>query len=150
MQDLGSVLLQARQQLEIYQASRAKCIQACRSIRDRNTLANASKFLSLGMGEFRLRADELFLTVSDVFGDDFANKPCTGTPPVDMFFGKIMRIPKNAPAATDFPTELRKLYRTGHRFMRLIDDAVEHSSAAKMRLSKCKSDYECSWQAMCL
>ena len=102
------------------------------------------------MGEFRLRADELFLSVSDVLGDDFANQQCAGAPPVDMFFGKIMRIDKSASAATDFPTELRKLYRTGHRFMRLIDDAVEHSSAAKMRLSKCKSEYDRSWQAMCL
>ncbi len=147
MQELAFALLRARKLLESFQKSRARCLAACPAIRDHKARAKALNFLALNLGQFRLRADELLLTVADVHGDGFTNRVKGIDAPVDVFFGRIMQIDQCAGAAVDFLAEMRRLHRAGQRFMWTIK-AIEHSNFAGERLDLCKREYERLWRAM--
>ena len=146
MQELSLALLKARKQLEWFQKIRARCFAGQASLRDRSSRAKALNFLSLNLGHHRLRADELVLTVTDVYGDCFTNRVKGVDAPVDMFFGRVMRVDERAVVPVDFPAEMRKLHRAGQRFMKTIK-AIEPSKFAGERLDVCKCEYDRLWQA---
>ena len=146
MQELAFALLRARKHLEAFQTSRAKCFAGQTAVRDRRARANILNFLALNLGQCRLRADDLLLTVVDVHGDGFMNHVKGIEAPVDMFFGRIMQIDERANAPGDFVTEMRKLHRAGQRFINSIK-AIEQSHVAGERLDLCHREYERLWQA---
>ena len=135
MQQLVVELLRARKHLESFQKSRSKCIAGQAAIRARSARETNLNFLALDLAPFRLRADNLLLTVPDVYGDvSFTNRVKGVNAPVDMFFGQVMRFDERAGAPVDFQAEMRKLHRAGARFMKSIK-AIEHSHLLKLMVN---------------
>ena len=148
MDRLLPALLQARKHLEEFQKHRARCLASCAGVRERKARVVMGNFLALNLAAFRLRADDIACTLADVYGDAI----CTGRvkgidPPVDLFFGEIMRLDADPSSPGDLSVHMGRLHRAGRQFTATVRKLL-HEGTSGSRLDDCEREFERRWRAV--
>ena len=135
-------LMQARKDLERFQALRSRCLALHAGIGDRKLRAAVATLLTQDLGSFRLFLDHVACSAADACGECVFSNAKGVDSAVDLFFGAVMGLEVDAHAnSTDALACVTRLQRAARQFMKTAR-LLPYDCKAELRLRRCERQFE--------